>query len=134
MLKYYGLGISLAVALAFVGCQDDDATFGEVKVPTNVTLAAEVVCEGCTEADGDGSGLVDILATSNGALAYKFDFGDGFTTTNQTGIVTHRFTSVGVNTYTVVVNAVGTGGVQSSTSMNVTVRSDFEDREAKDKG
>ncbi|GGZ78114.1 family 16 glycosylhydrolase [Algibacter mikhailovii] len=130
--KYYGLGLFLALAMIFTGCQDDDQTFGAVKIPTNVTLTAEIICEDCTDADGDGSGLVNIVATASGALAYKFDFGDGFTETNQTGKVTHRFTSVGVNTYTVVVNAVGTGGVQSSTTMNVTVRSDFEDIEAKD--
>ncbi|WP_298532211.1 family 16 glycosylhydrolase [uncultured Algibacter sp.] len=130
--KYYGLGLFLALALVFASCQDDDQTFGEVKIPTNIALTADVICEDCNDADGDGSGLVNIEATSSGALAYKFDFGDGFTETNQTGKVTHRFTSVGVNTYTVVVNAVGTGGVQSSTSMNVTVRSDFEDIEAKD--
>lgn len=128
----YGLGIFLTLALAFVGCQDDDASFGEVKIPTNVAISADVICEGCSDADGDGSGLINFEATSSGALAYKFDFGDGFNETNQTGKVTHRFTSVGVNTYTVVVNAVGTGGVQSSASMNVTVRSDFEDPEAKD--
>jgi hypothetical protein len=128
----YGLGVFLVLALAFVGCQDDDYSFGDIKIPTNVTLTAEVQCEDCNDADGDGTGLVDLMATSSGALAYKFDFGDGFTETNQTGKVTHRFTSVGVNTYTVVVNAVGTGGVQSSTTLNVTVRSDFEDPEAKD--
>jgi hypothetical protein len=128
----YGLGVFLVLALAFVGCQEDDYSFGDIKIPTNVTLTAEVQCEDCNDADGDGTGLVDLMATSSGALAYKFDFGDGFTETNQTGKVTHRFTSVGVNTYTVVVNAVGTGGVQSSTSLNVTVRSDFEDPAAKD--
>lgn len=128
----YSLGLFLVLTLALVSCQDDDASFGDITAPTNVSLSAEVVCENCSDADGDGSGLVNIVATSSGALAYKFDFGDGFTETNQTGKVTHRFTSVGVNTYTVVVNAVGTGGVQSSTSMNVTVRSDFEDPEAKD--
>ncbi|WP_136482756.1 family 16 glycosylhydrolase [Cognatitamlana onchidii] len=128
----YSIGFFLVLVMALFSCQDDDATFGDIKIPTNIALTAEVVCEGCTDADGDGSGLVNIEATSSGALAYKFDFGDGFTKTNQTGKVTHRFTSVGVNTYTVVVNAVGTGGVQSSTSMNVTVRSDFEDQEAKD--
>ena len=103
----YGLGVFLVLALAFVGCQDDDASFGEVKVPTNVAITADVLCVDCSDADGDGTGLVDFVATSSGALAYKFDFGDGFSETNQTGKVTHRFTSVGVNTYTVVVNAVG---------------------------
>ncbi|MEC3906251.1 family 16 glycosylhydrolase [Tamlana sp. 2201CG12-4] len=132
-LKFkHSIGLLLAILLVFTGCQDDDASFGDIKIPTNITLSAEVICEGCTDVDGDGSGLVNLEATSSGALAYKFDFGDGFTETNQTGKLTHRFTSVGVNTYTVVVNAVGTGGVQSSTSLNVTVRSDFEDPEAKD--
>ncbi|MFL1010549.1 family 16 glycosylhydrolase [Flavisericum labens] len=128
----YSIGIFLALALVFTGCQDDDASFGDIIAPTNLKLTPTVVCEGCSDADGDGSGLVNFEATSSGALAYKFDFGDGFTETNQTGKVTHRFTSVGVNTYTVVVNAVGTGGVQSSISKNVTVRSAFEDPEAKD--
>lgn len=128
----YSLGLFLAISLVFLGCQDDDSTFGEVKIPTNVTLTAEVLCEDCSDAEGDGSGLVDLVATASGALSYTFSFGDGFSETNQTGKVTHLFTSVGVNTYTVVVNAVGTGGVQSSTTLNVTVRSDFEDIEAKD--
>ncbi|TNJ42556.1 family 16 glycosylhydrolase [Tamlana fucoidanivorans] len=128
----YGIGLVLALTLVFTGCQDDDASFGDIKSPTDVTLSADVICEDCNDPEGDGSGLVNLVATSSGALAYKFDFGDGFSETNQSGRVTHRFTKVDVNTYTVVVNAVGTGGVQSSTSINVTVRSDFEDPEAKD--
>ena len=44
----------------------------------------------------------------------------------------HRYSVVGVNTFTVVVNAIGTGGVSSSTSMEVEVYSSFEDKEAEE--
>ncbi len=124
--------VLLTLVLSFTSCQDDDTTFGDVVVPNNVTITAEVVGLDTANPNGDGSGFVNFTATADNEITYKFDFGDGFSDVSPTGAITHRFTTVGVNTYTVVVSAIGTGGISSSTSINVDVLSTFDDPEVRD--
>ncbi|WP_298492667.1 family 16 glycosylhydrolase [uncultured Algibacter sp.] len=128
-IKYY-IGIFLTLALVFTSCQDDDVSVGELIAPTGVTISAEVVGVDAENPTGDGSGFVHFTATSNNEISYKFDFGDGKSEVAPSGNVTHRYTTTGVNTYTVVVSAIGTGGIKSSTSMEVEVFSSFSDLEA----
>ncbi|WP_397363059.1 family 16 glycosylhydrolase [Olleya sp. R77988] len=128
-LKYLFLSI-FGAALLFTACQDDDATFGDIVVPTNVAVTAEIVGQDATNPNGDGSGFVNFVATADNAITYQYNFGDGNSEASPSGAITHRFTNVGVNTYTVVVNAVGTGGVKTSTSIEVDVFSSFTDPEA----
>ncbi|KJD34063.1 glucan endo-1,3-beta-D-glucosidase [Tamlana nanhaiensis] len=132
-MKYlkYNIAIILSLVLLVLSCQEDDATIGEIIAPNTVEISAEIVGADTDNPDGDGSGFVNLIATANNAVSYKFDFGDGLSEVAPSGEVMHRFTKVGVNTYTVVVNAVGTGGLSSSTAIEVTVRSDFDDPEAK---
>lgn len=123
--------ISLIALLGLlVGCQDDDSSLGEIITPSNVTLDYSIVGEDANNPYGDGSGFVTFTATADNEINYKFDFGDGSDDIAPSGEITHRFTQVGVNTYTVVVNAIGTGGVMSSTSVDVEVYSSFTDPEA----
>ncbi|AUS05152.1 family 16 glycosylhydrolase [Pseudotamlana carrageenivorans] len=129
-LKYY-IGIFVSLMTFATSCQDDDASLGAIIAPTNLSVSAEVVGQDADNPDGDGTGFVDISAKANNFISYKFDFGDGTSEVVPSGTTRHRFTKVGVNTYTVIVNAIGTGGVSSSTSIEVTVRSDFDDPEAK---
>lgn len=132
MYLKYKIVFVLSMALLTWGCQDDDASIGEIIAPSNISISAEVIGADSTNPDGDGSGMVTLTASASNAISYKFDFGDGLSEIAPSGQVTHRFTKVGVNTYTVVVNAIGTGGVSSSTSAEVTVRSDFDDPELKE--
>jgi hypothetical protein len=125
-------GIFLALALLFIGCQEDDTSIGAIIAPSSVAITADVVGLDADNPDGDGSGFVDIVASANNAIGYKFDFGDGLREVAPSGKTRHRFTKVGVNTYTIIVNAIGTGGMSSSTSIEVSVRSDFDDVEAKE--
>lgn len=118
------------VALVF-SCQEDDATIGSITAPTNINISTEIVGVDASNPNGDGSGLVNITASADNAISYKFDFGDGLSEVAPSGTTTHRFSKVGVNTYTVVVNAIGTGGIQSSTSIDVEVFSSFDDAELK---
>ncbi|WP_111708547.1 glycoside hydrolase family 16 protein [Lutibacter citreus] len=130
-IKYY-IGLFLTLTLVFIGCQEDDATVGDIIAPTNVTISAEIVGVDADNPYGDGSGIVNFTSTADSEITYQFNFGDGKSDLAPTGSIEHRFTVTGINSYTVVVNAVGTGGVLSSTSMNVEVFSSFSDLDAVD--
>ncbi|WP_405294273.1 family 16 glycosylhydrolase [Algibacter sp. Ld11] len=128
-LKYY-IGFILSVALLFTSCQDDDITIGDIVAPTGVTISAEIVGQDADNPYGDGSGIVNFTSTADNEITYQFNFGDGKTGVAPSGETVHRFTQTGINTYTVVASAVGTGGIMSSTSMEVQVFSSFSDVEA----
>lgn len=128
-IKYLFLSVFGAVLL-FTACQEDDNTFGDITVPSNVMVTAEILGQDAENPNGDGSGFVTFEATADNEISYQFNFGDGSTDVSPSGTITHRFTNVGINTYTVVVNAVGTGGVMTSTSIVIDVYSSFTDPEA----
>jgi len=121
-----------AVLLLCFSCQEDDNNFGEVIAPSNIVITAEVLGVDADNPNGDGSGMVKLTANAENALGYNFVFGDGTSAGVPSGVTTHQFSNVGLNTYTVVVNALGTGGVASSASINVEVFSSFTDLVAKE--
>jgi len=126
------ISIFLSLALLLFSCQDDSNSIGDIVAPNNVSISAEVVGVDTENPYGDGSGFVNITASADNVISYKFDFGDGLSSVAPSGEIMHRYSVVGVNTFTVVVNAIGTGGVSSSTSMEVEVYSSFEDKEAEE--
>ncbi|MDP5105313.1 MAG: family 16 glycosylhydrolase [Polaribacter sp.] len=128
-IKYY-IGIVLSLALVFASCQEENISIGEIIAPSNVTISADIAGVDTDNPNGDGSGFVNFSASADNVISYKFDFGDGKSEVAPSGAVTHRYTTTGVNTYTVVVSAIGTGGVKSSTSSEVVVFSSFADLEA----
>ncbi|WGD34249.1 family 16 glycosylhydrolase [Olleya sp. YS] len=121
----------LVLTVLFVNCQDDEANFGDIVAPNDLTITAEIVGVDATNPNGDGSGLVVLKATANNAISYDFDFGDGLSEVVPSGEVTHRFSLVGLNTYNVVVNAIGSGGNKTSGSITIDVFSSFDDLDAK---
>ncbi len=128
----YNMSIVLSILLlVLVSCQEDDALIGEIISPTNVTLTTEIIGVDDMNPNGDGSGFVNIKATASNVISYKFDFGDGLSEVSPSGEVMHRFSVVGVNKFTIVVNAIGTGGLSSSTSVEIEVFSSFDDPEVK---
>lgn len=126
MLKYILPSCLLISLLAIGSCKKDAYSFGAIKAPTDLTLTTTVVGADATNPDGNGSGTVAITANSKDALSYKFDFGDGTTRVVPTGGVTYKFTNPGTSTYTVTVNAIGTGGATSTISKKVKVYVAFE--------
>lgn len=127
----YIFGIFLSLILV-TSCQEDDLTFGELVTPNNVTISAQIVGADTNNPNGDGSGFVDFESTSNNAITYSYNFGDGTdVVVAPTGNVSHRFSITGVNSYVVTVIASGTGGISSTSTINVEVFSSFEDQEAK---
>ncbi len=123
--------LMLFVGLMLSGCQEDDTEFGPITAPSNLNLTFSIVGQDAANPQGDGSGLVSFTATADNALNYTFNFGDDRTGSSFTGSTQHRFVSPGLNTFSVIVNATGTGGATTSQAVEVTVFSAFNDDEAK---
>ena len=129
-LKYI---LVTTLILVFTGCQDDDQEFGDIIVPSNVSITFEIVGQDATNPNGDGSGLVNFSAAADDAITFRYNFGDGTDVElAPSGDITHRFNLTGVNSYTVTVIASGTGGVTATSSIIIDVFSAFNDQEAKD--
>ena len=123
------LGVFILVLITAIACQDDDATFGSLNAPTNLEVNFEILGVDAENPNGDGSGKVAFTATANGATSYKYVFSDGNVSVPN-GTYTKQFSTPGINTYIVTVLAYGTGGSATSTSVEVTVFSNFSDPEA----
>ncbi|WP_395043900.1 family 16 glycosylhydrolase [Flavobacterium sp.] len=130
MKKINNYILLFASLLLFVNCQEDDASFGDIKSPTNLQVTAEVIGKTATEPFGDGSGVVKFTTTADNAISYKYVFSDGTSQNAPSGIFEKRFTQTGVNVYTVIVIASGTAGVTTNTTIEVEVLSNFTDDEA----
>ncbi|OOQ59789.1 PKD domain-containing protein [Mucilaginibacter pedocola] len=116
----------MAAVIAVASCKKPEYTFGEIKTPTDVTLTTTIEGADAANPAGGGSGNVAIAATANNVVSYKIDYGDGSTEVVPTGKITHKYTNPGTADYTVIVSAIGTGGVTSTTSKKITVFVAFE--------
>lgn len=134
-LKYLALISLIAFGLGILlnSCIEEDQEFGDIIVPTNLSISYQIVGQDANNPNGDGTGFVNFTATADNAITYRYDFGDG--SSNQVapnGTATHRFSQTGVNTYLVTVIASGTGGVTTTSTVSIDVFSSFDDQEAKD--
>lgn len=122
--------VLVSVLFCTIGCQEELETFGDLKSPKNLVINYTI--QGKTPAlpNGDGSGKVDFIAKAENAISYKFIFSDGTESLIPGGVFTKRFTTNGTNNYTVQVVATGTGGVSTSTTINLDVFSLFDDSPA----
>ena len=121
--------VTLSLLLVF-SCQEEDNVFGDLSAPTNLTVQATVVGASTVNPNGDGSGVVNFVATATNAISYKYVFSDGTTANAPSGQLQKRFTQPGTNEYTITVTASGKGGVSTTTTLTLQVRSDFTDAEA----
>ncbi|HEY4060663.1 MAG TPA: hypothetical protein VGM30_02125 [Puia sp.] len=111
---------SLLIVLLAPACEKK-YSFGQIITPASLAITTTI--QGATTASpsGDGSGNVTITATATNALAYKFYFGTGDSLISNTGTVTYKYTTLDTNQYTIVVNAIGTGGAMSTVSKQIKV-------------
>lgn len=124
-LKYY-LGVFALMALLFNSCQEDDATVGAITAPSNIEISVTYIDDGSpSAAPGLGSGVVNFSATATNATAFHFVIQDQ-TKLQESGLVSHNFTTLGMNTYSVTVIAFGTGGNSSSKTIEVDVLALYE--------
>ncbi len=113
-----------------VNCNDDDHSFGSLDAIKNLEVQFEIQGVDAENPDGDGSGIVNFSSKADNAISYKYIFSDGSEVNAPTGKLIKRFSTPGVNTYQVTVLASGKGGITSTTSLDVTVLSNFNDEEA----
>ena len=112
------------IALVAMGCQEEDQVFGAIKTPTNLEVSATITGADAENPYGDGSGEVTFTASATDALSYKFVLGT-FEKVAPSGSYTHIFSTLGVNTYDVVVLAYGAGGTTTSSVITIDVRADY---------
>lgn len=110
----------LMLALIFTGCTENDYEFGDITAPTALKITAQIVGATAANPYGDGSGKVNFTATADNAITYKFIY-DGKETLAPAGTTSYNFGVTGRNKYTVTAVAIGTGGVTSSSSVEVEV-------------
>jgi beta-glucanase (GH16 family) len=122
--------ITIFSLLLMVNCQEDNFSFGSLDSPSNLKVTVEVIGKTADAPNGDGSGKVKFTATADNAISYKYIYGDGITENSPGGIAEHPFTTVGVNTYTVTIVASGKGGLETNTTVDVTVLSNFSDEKS----
>ena len=122
-IKYKFLAI-FCLMIAFIGCQQEDAEFGEIITPSNIQIAYEIVGADTANPYGDGSGVVNFTSSADNAVSYKYAF-NGSEFLALSGNQSISFSDLGINTYIVVVVASGTGGVTASKSIQVEVLSTY---------
>jgi archaellum component FlaG (FlaF/FlaG flagellin family) len=118
--------ICLAAIIIVIGCKKQEYSFGKIITPKDLTLTTDI--EGADDANpaGAGSGNVTIKTSATDAISYKVDFGDGNSKIVSGGELVHKYTTPGTTDYTIVVSAIGTGGVTTTTTKKITVFVAFE--------
>ena len=120
MKRILKISFLLSITIFFIACQEEDQTFGNIVAPTNIIVVPEIVGQDAANPNGDGSGLVNFTATADNALSFKYSFGNAVVNA-PSGTTDFTFSDLGVNTYTVTVVAYGTGGVSTTTTLELDV-------------
>lgn len=118
----FAVAASLMMASA---CKKTQYSFGKIVTPTNVVISTTI--QGASSnPTGDGSGKVKISVSANNALAYKIYWGDGDSLVTPLDTASHNYTKLDTNSYTIIVNAIGTGGATSTQSKQIKVLYSFQ--------
>lgn len=116
----YILLLFATLPFLFVGCNEDDHTFGDIVAPSNLEVTFEIVGADTENPYGDGSGTVNLMASATDAITYKYTYNNDSKVAPD-GKMKYNFSNTGTHKYTVTVEAVGTGGVTTSKSVEAEV-------------
>lgn len=125
MKKIKPIVAMFALVACLLSCQEEDQEFGDIITPSNIQIDVDKVGADAANPNGDGSGTVNFTATADNATAFHFVIQDQ-TKLAPNGQISHDFTILGTNTYTITVIAFGTGGASSISSINIDVISLYE--------
>lgn len=122
------LSAVFAALLVLGGCSEPEHSFGDLAAPSNVVVNAEIVGQNEDNPYGDGSGEVIVSVDADNAMTYQIDFGtsSSLNLVPFDGEITRRYTTTGVNDYTITVVVYGKGGMATNVVEEITVRSDFD--------
>ncbi len=125
--KFSIIILTLFVVLTGLGsCQKTEYEFGQIVAPSNLDVNIAVEGKDAANPDGNGSGVVTIVSSAAKAITYKIDFGDGIVKMVPSGTIQYKYGVPGTREYTITVNAIGTGGVVTTTSKKVKVNVVFD--------
>jgi hypothetical protein len=124
MRKIKNILVFFSLTIAFLSCQDEDYSFGEITAPSNIQISSEIVGADASNPNGDGSGVVKFTTFADNAISYKYIV-NGAETLSLSGSVIINFSTLGLNTYNVTVVASGTAGASSSESIAIAVLSTY---------
>jgi hypothetical protein len=99
-----------------------------LKAPSNLAVGINLAGKTTANPNGDGSGDVTFTISGDNILASKIDFNanDAVDLVQVNGgKITKKYTTLGLNTYTVTVIAYGPGGTSTTITADLTVRSNF---------
>lgn len=119
-IKFYFKTVFIALATLLIGCEEENYEFGDLITPTSLAVNAEIVGSSAEKPNGDGSGVVNFTATADDVITYKYIF-EGSEKMAPAGTHTYSFGKTGLHKYAVTVIAIGVGGIQSSTIVEVEV-------------
>ena len=108
-------------AAGITSCKKTTYSLGDLKTPAGLTLTTAIAGVDASNPDGNGSGNVVITAAATNAITYTIDFGDGTTKILQSGTIAYKYANPGTTEYTIVVTAIGTGGITSTISKKIKV-------------
>ena len=123
-LKYLSI-LSLSLFL-LSSCEQDEYEFGPITSPSNLQVNVDIVGADDLNPYGDGSGVVNFIATANNASSYEFIINGESAAITSGGALQRTFYTVGVNSYDIVVIANGTAGNSTSTAFNIEVLATYE--------
>jgi hypothetical protein len=116
----------LVTFLAVMACKNTEYSFGSIKTPQDLVINVNSQGQDANNPTGDGSGIVTISAQATNALQYKIYFGNGDSDMTYSGTATYKYTTIDTNTYTITVNAIGTGGAISTLTKQIRVLYKFQ--------
>ena len=120
------LAVFITITVLFFGsCQPDDKELGALATPENLIVETTIVGQDADNPYGDGSGKVIFKAMADNALSYEFVTANS-SNVSANGEIEIPFTINGINTYNLVVVASGTGGLKTSTQIEVKVFASFQ--------
>jgi hypothetical protein len=97
-------------------CEEETYEFGAIVAPSNIQVTTTIKGLDATNPNGDGSGEVTYSVVADNAISYKFIY-NGSETIAADGNHTYTFSTTGTHTYTVIAQAIGTGGIVSSSAV-----------------
>jgi hypothetical protein len=119
--KIKSIIIVLVLLIGIAACRKTDYSFGNIKTPSNIVITTAIQGANTANPTGDGSGNVTITVSATDAITYKIYFGNGDSVLTPIGAASYKYTVLDTNTYTITVNAIGTGGAMSSLSKQIKV-------------
>ncbi|MFT4154480.1 hypothetical protein [Parafilimonas sp.] len=119
--------LAFGLILLFSNCNKSSYSLGDLTPPKDVTITAEIVGQDTDNPNGDGSGVVNITVSSDYALSYMIQYDETASPVySANGTLTHKYTTLGLNTYTITATVYGRGGTSATATTQVTVQSNFE--------